>query len=242
MMVARRSRGLLMVRVAMMPGTAQAKLDSSGMNERPDRPDRAHHAVEQERGARQVARVLEEEQEEEQDEDLRQEHEHAAHAGDHAVDEQAAQQPVGRAAPSGTRPARATPSLIASMGGPAQLNTAWNIRNSVAARMSMPQHRMQQHAVQRIVDRAGRRHPGARTRPGCGALPDAWPRRRRRRARRHVCGAADAVTCTCASRATSPSAPPRRTATVATTGTPELARQRRGVDRDAAALARRPPC
>ena len=29
-----------MVRVAMMPGTAQAKLASSGMNERPDSPTR----------------------------------------------------------------------------------------------------------------------------------------------------------------------------------------------------------
>ncbi len=38
MMVTRRSRQLVMERVAMMPGTAQAKLDSSGMKERPDRP------------------------------------------------------------------------------------------------------------------------------------------------------------------------------------------------------------
>ena len=38
MMVARRSRQLAMVRVAMMPGTAQAKLDRSGMKARPDRP------------------------------------------------------------------------------------------------------------------------------------------------------------------------------------------------------------
>ena len=38
MMVAMRSRTFGMVRVAMMPGTAQAKLDSSGMNARPDRP------------------------------------------------------------------------------------------------------------------------------------------------------------------------------------------------------------
>ncbi len=38
MMVARRSRRFGIVRVAMMPGTAQAKLDRSGMNARPDRP------------------------------------------------------------------------------------------------------------------------------------------------------------------------------------------------------------
>ncbi len=38
MMVVSRSRQLGMVRAAMMPGIAQAKLDSSGMNARPDRP------------------------------------------------------------------------------------------------------------------------------------------------------------------------------------------------------------
>ena len=38
MIVVSRSRGLAIVRVAMMPGIAHAKLDSSGMNERPDRP------------------------------------------------------------------------------------------------------------------------------------------------------------------------------------------------------------
>ena len=38
MMVARRSFQLAMVRVAMMPGMAQAKLESSGMNARPDKP------------------------------------------------------------------------------------------------------------------------------------------------------------------------------------------------------------
>jgi hypothetical protein len=38
MMVSRRSRQLEIERVAMMPGTAQAKLDSSGMKERPTGP------------------------------------------------------------------------------------------------------------------------------------------------------------------------------------------------------------
>ena len=38
MMVARRSRQLAIVRVAMMPGMAQAKLLSKGMNARPDKP------------------------------------------------------------------------------------------------------------------------------------------------------------------------------------------------------------
>ena len=38
MMVVSRSRAAGMVRVAMMPGMAQAKLDSSGMKARPDSP------------------------------------------------------------------------------------------------------------------------------------------------------------------------------------------------------------
>ena len=38
MMVASRSRGFWMVRVAMIPGMAQAKLDSKGMNARPESP------------------------------------------------------------------------------------------------------------------------------------------------------------------------------------------------------------
>ena len=38
MMVVNRSRRLSMLRVAMMPGIAQANDDISGMNERPDRP------------------------------------------------------------------------------------------------------------------------------------------------------------------------------------------------------------
>ena len=47
--------------------------------------DAAHDAVHQERGARHVAEVLEQQDEEEQDQDLRQEHDDAADAGDHAV-------------------------------------------------------------------------------------------------------------------------------------------------------------
>ena len=38
MMVTSRSRQWVMERVAITPGTAQAKLDNSGMNERPDSP------------------------------------------------------------------------------------------------------------------------------------------------------------------------------------------------------------
>jgi hypothetical protein len=85
-----------MVRAAMMPGMAQAKLDSSGMNERPRQAHAAHQPVEQEGRARQVARFFEHQDEEEQDHDLRQEDQHAAGAGDHAVDQQAAQPALGQ--------------------------------------------------------------------------------------------------------------------------------------------------
>ena len=74
-----------------MPGIAQAKLDSSGMKARPESPDASHEAIEHERGARQVAGILERENEQEQDQDLRQEHQHAAGAGDHAIEQQPAQ-------------------------------------------------------------------------------------------------------------------------------------------------------
>ena len=52
----------------------------------------AHDAVHQEGGARHVAEVFQQQDEQEQDQDLRQEHEHAADAGDHAVDDEALQQ------------------------------------------------------------------------------------------------------------------------------------------------------
>ena len=69
-----------MLRVAMMPGIAQAKLDSSGMKLRPDRPTPCHHPVHQEGRARHVARRLHRQDEGEQDHDLRQEHHHRADA------------------------------------------------------------------------------------------------------------------------------------------------------------------
>ena len=62
MMVATRSRMFGIVRVAMIPGIAQANDDSSGMKA-PERPA-AHHAIQQVGRARQVATVLEREDEE----------------------------------------------------------------------------------------------------------------------------------------------------------------------------------
>ncbi len=60
MIVEMRSRRFGMTRVAMIDGTAQAKLDSSGITDCPDRPDAAHRAVDEERRTRKVARVLQE--------------------------------------------------------------------------------------------------------------------------------------------------------------------------------------
>ena len=78
-----------------MPGIAQAKLDSSGMNARPDSPTLAITPVHQERRADHVAARLEHEDEEEQDQDLRQEHDHRTDAFDHAIDQQRAEQRIG---------------------------------------------------------------------------------------------------------------------------------------------------
>ena len=52
----------------------------------------AHDAVHQERGARHVAEVFEQQDEQKQNQDLRQEHDHAADAGDHPVLQEALQQ------------------------------------------------------------------------------------------------------------------------------------------------------
>jgi len=66
-MVVRRSRRLSITRVAMMPGIAQAKLDSSGMKARPWQAGAAHDAVHQERRARHVAEIFQEQDEQEDD-------------------------------------------------------------------------------------------------------------------------------------------------------------------------------
>jgi hypothetical protein len=108
MMVTSRSRGLAMVRAAMMPGMAQAKLDSSGMNERPTGPRRPS-AVEQEGRARQVARLLQHQDEEEQDHDLRQEHQHAAEPAITPSTSRLRSQPLGSRARRPPRPARRWP-------------------------------------------------------------------------------------------------------------------------------------
>ena len=82
------------VRVAITAGIAHENPESIGTNARPCRPDRAHHAVDHERGARQVAEILEQADEQEQQRDLRHEDDDVADAGDDAVHDQ-----TGRAAP-----------------------------------------------------------------------------------------------------------------------------------------------
>ena len=65
-MVAIRSLADGSVRVAMIPGTAQANEDSIATNARPSSPVRRHHPVHQERGAGQVADALQQRDQHEQ--------------------------------------------------------------------------------------------------------------------------------------------------------------------------------
>ena len=89
--VTMRSRVLSMTRVAMMPGTAHAKLDISGRNDLPLRPSGRHHPVHHVGGLGHVAAVFQDRDEQKQQDDLRQEDQHAADAGNHAVAQQALQ-------------------------------------------------------------------------------------------------------------------------------------------------------
>ena len=98
----------------------------------------AHDAVHQERRARHVAEIFQQQDEQEEDDDLRQEHDHAADAGDHAVLQEALQQARraacrGPAAPSASKPADSS-----SISGCAQANTAWNITNRMSSRIASP--------------------------------------------------------------------------------------------------------
>ena len=127
-----------MVRVAMIPGTAQAKLDSKGMKARPDRPGVAHQPVHQEGGADHVAGRFEHQDEQEQDQDLRQEDDHRADPGEQAVDDQRAQQAVGQRVADRVADADRSAASSASAGVALQANTAWNITNRIAARMIGP--------------------------------------------------------------------------------------------------------
>ena len=68
-----------------------------------------------------------------QDQDLRQEHQHAADAGDDAVDQQALQNAVGQPVPTSAPASMPTPASIHSIGAAAQANTAWKMKKQRAS-------------------------------------------------------------------------------------------------------------
>ena len=107
----------------------------------------AHEPIEHEGGARQVAGVLQRENEEEQDQNLRQEYQHAAGAGDHAIEQQSAQRARRQHA---AQPAaeHLHAALMRSCGPLAQLNTAWNMRNSTSRQQHRSRDRVQHHRIQ----------------------------------------------------------------------------------------------
>ena len=133
-----RSRGSWMLRVAMMPGN-RARETRQKRNERAAGQARGeHHAIEQERRARQIARFLEREDEEKQDQDLRQEHQHRAEPGEHAIDQQAVQRARRQQRRRSRCRAPRCPASIASCTGLAHENTAWKIRNITTASTASP--------------------------------------------------------------------------------------------------------
>ena len=83
-----------------------------------------HQTVHQVGLAGDVSAVFQDGDEEKEDGDLRQEGQHASHAADHAVDQQAAQGPFGHECPSTQPPQRSMPWLIRSISGLAQEKTA----------------------------------------------------------------------------------------------------------------------
>ena len=121
----------------------------------PVQPGAAHDAVHQERRPRHVAEILQQQDEQEQHQDLRQEHQHRADAADQPVAHEAAQQPVRQHARRPARRASRSPALIASIGGCAQVNTAWNIRNSTASRIASPATGCSSTASIRLVTVSG---------------------------------------------------------------------------------------
>jgi hypothetical protein len=126
-----------MLRVAMMPGMAQAKLDSSGMN------------------ARQVAAVFQHQDEEEQDQDLRQEHQYRAQAREHAVVQQAMQRAAGGKETGGpdAQPGDACLDAIHHRLRPGKHRL--EDEEHQPGQDHHAHHRMQCPAVQRVVDGGG---------------------------------------------------------------------------------------
>ena len=94
-MVVSRSLGLSMVRVAMMPGTAQAKLDEQRNEGASGKAGAVHQFVHEEGGTNHVAARLQQQDEEEEDQDLREEHHHGTDPADHSVYDQRAERTIG---------------------------------------------------------------------------------------------------------------------------------------------------
>ncbi len=136
-----------------------------------------------------------------------------------------------RSSPSGSMfpasaPSQSKPALIASIGGCAQENTAWNIRNSTASRIASPNTGCSSTASIRLVTvsgLAGRVTPAAMMRSASRCRARVPVRPLGAQSSPVAAGAASASTSSCSSSA---SVPPRRTAMVGTTGTPSSAERR----------------
>ena len=118
----------------------------------------AHDAVHQERGARHVAEVFQQQDEEEQDQDLRQEHQTLPTPEITPSAMKLCSRPAGSTS-CDQRAQRVEAASIRSIGGCAQVNTAWNITNSKASRIEQA----------RRPDAAARRRPGRSRCPGRSA-------------------------------------------------------------------------
>ena len=155
-MVVSRSLGSSIVRVAMIPGTAQAKLDSKRDEGAARQADAVHQPVHQEGGADHVAGAFEQQDEEEQDQDLRQEGDDRADAGDRAVDDQRSQQARRQGAvdacPTATRP----PSSIQPTGVCAPGEHRLEHHEHDRGEDDRPDDRMEQHRVEPVRPAAHR--------------------------------------------------------------------------------------
>ena len=216
------------------PGIAQAKLDSSGMKVRPDRPTPRHQPVHQEGGAGHVAGRFQHQDEEEQDQDLRQEHDHRADARRSRRRRSAsAAGPSGSAARDRVAERRRCRLRAQSADGVAQANTAWNITNSSAARISGPATGCSSDRVEPVGAAAHRgfaddRRGGDRRGRGAGSVERrGWRLGAGRGARRDQ---------QLPSASRSSSSPRRRTATVGITGTPSSRCERAAIEHQPVAL------
>ena len=113
-------------------------------------PDGAHHAVGDERGAREVARVLEHADEEEEQKDLRKEDQHRLHAVPEAIAHQARIQLSGSSCATDA-PARVSRLPRPSESGWPMLKTTWKTAMTTTRKMSGPQMRCSRMESRRRV-------------------------------------------------------------------------------------------